>query len=164
MTAEGPDTAALRRESARELLDQWPVVMVGDAAAELDVSTTTARRYLEQLEEQNPAVQSRQASGGRIWYLQDVATDGGGVASLAEVEHHFRRLWSDCGAGQALVVGLALTLIIMLLSTVSLAADTAGWQALYARTRTVVHLLSVVCFAELVGSAWVLWRQGRLRP
>jgi|APHM01.1.fsa_nt_gi DeoR-like helix-turn-helix domain. len=163
MTEGESDTSALRREGVRQLLDEHPVVMVGDAADELDVSAPTARRYLEELETANPAIESRDASGGRIWYLKDAAADGG-VPALGEVEHHFQELWSDRAAGRALICGLSLALIIMIVSTISLATDTAGWSTVHRRTETLVHLLSVIAWPMIAGPAWALWRAGELRP
>jgi hypothetical protein len=162
MTAAAPDERALRREAVREHLEDQPVVMAGDVAAELDVSRKTARRYLAELERERSAVRSRETSGGRVWYVEAARSDGG-VPPLAEIEWHIRETWLDARPGRALLAGLGLSGCVLVFSTVALGFE-AVWPAGHRRLRTLALLLSVAAWPLLVGPLYVLWRQGQLTP
>jgi len=162
MTADGPGERAPRRKAVREYLEDQPVVMAGDVAAELDVSRKTARRYLAELKRERPAVRSRETSGGRVWYVEAARSDGG-VPPLAEIEWHIRETWLDARPGRALLAGLGLGGCVLVLSTAALGFE-AVWPPAHDRLRTLALLLSVVAWPLLVGPLFVLWRRGDLTP
>ncbi len=151
-----------RRAKIRENLADQPAVMLRDIADEYDVHRDTAKADLDALVEKMDDLHHVQAAGGQHVYVLVDSTDSE-AGPVTEMEAHVRDHWVTRQGGQALLIGLGLTLVVLIFSMVTnvLWAWDVSWAT---AVRTVTSLLGWIAIIFVFSGIFFLWWADSLRP